>query len=218
MGDRITGDIVEVELSKEKADLLVSLRKLGNISEKRWDRVKEDVSFVDVLGLLYDGYVPRSGGSISCPFHGRDSTPSFNIYPHSNDGCCFGCVEGDKYWDSVKFVSRTLGISKPKALRWLEREFNLPDLPDDPIEEEEDEIITLEFDDVAPEFFKLCRNMIRTVDEVDRLDVARELTTAYFQAKITKDTLGLSRYLGIDVVRRLLSSKDTTRERTDRLG
>jgi hypothetical protein len=61
----------------------------GNINHVRWERVRQDIRFEDVVAET----VGLSGGnSISCPFHGRDSTPSFWLYKGTNDGWCFGCL------------------------------------------------------------------------------------------------------------------------------
>lgn len=63
-------------------------------------------------------YISLSPGQfkIVCPFTdhkgGRESTPSFNIYPETNTFWCFGCKAGRK---PVDFVSKIEGISKYQA-------------------------------------------------------------------------------------------------------
>ena len=95
----------------------------GNrISDARWERARSEVDARDVIFMLHD----RRGNPMSCPFHGRDSKPSFYYFPENNTCFCYGCPDGDGYWDNVKVVARTLEITRPQALRWLEREFHLP--------------------------------------------------------------------------------------------
>jgi hypothetical protein len=61
----------------------------------RWLRISEEVRFEDVVLLL----TGLTGLKISCPFHGRDSNPSFQIYRRGNDAFCFGCLdENELIW------------------------------------------------------------------------------------------------------------------------
>ncbi len=56
---------------------------------------------------------------ISCPFHGRDSTPSLKLYDadsYNGSAHCFGCK---KTWDAVSFCAEKEGVSNGEALSRL---------------------------------------------------------------------------------------------------
>ena len=82
----------ETEVNFEK-DTLYNLYQTGGsreINPERWDRVRKEIRFEDVVADL----TGHSGStSIRCPFHGSDSRPSFWLYKGTNDGWCFGCLE-----------------------------------------------------------------------------------------------------------------------------
>lgn len=190
--------------------------RVEGISEARWDRVKTQIDVRDVVYMLHN----RRGSPISCPFHGRDSKPSFYFYLENNDCHCFGCPDGDNYWDNVKIVARTLEISRSQALRYLEREFKLPKLEEDPAdiavdldeepEEDEDEQPTmlLTFEDIAPAFVTTARKLIKsTAGTTESVPTATTLLECYFTAEKHEDPLPLARVVGAETVRALIKKK-----------
>lgn len=190
--------------------------RVEGISEARWDRVKTQIDVRDVVYMLHN----RRGSPISCPFHGRDSKPSFYFYLENNDCHCFECPDGDNYWDNVKIVARTLEISRSQALRYLEREFKLPKLEEDPAdiavdldeepEEDEDEQPTmlLTFEDIAPAFVTTARKLIKsTAGTTESVPTATTLLECYFTAEKHEDPLPLARVVGAETVRALIKKK-----------
>lgn len=170
----------DIEFGREQASKISRAGPASNIGS-RWDRIHEEVRFDDVVAE-FEG---TSAEMISCPFHGRDSHPSFRIYWRSNSGYCFGCPEGEKYWDSVRFVARKLGYSNGQAIRWLEKKYKLPPLEDsqqgDSDEESEDDVktISLSFEDLSGAFKKkAAAHFLREQDPA----VAREYVRTYFDA------------------------------------
>lgn len=98
----------EIELTFEKSNLYKLYRSgwSQGINPERWDRVRRDIRFEDVVADL----TGHSGTtSIRCPFHGRDSRPSFWLYKRTNDGWCFGCLdESEPIW-TVESGLKTIG-------------------------------------------------------------------------------------------------------------
>ena len=117
-------DVMQLDWEKGSVEKLYSAGT-GGINPERWERARTDILFEDVVAELTGEYV---GQYISCPFHGPDRRPSFCIYRRTNDGWCFGCPDGQKYYDSITFASRYMNVSKPQALRWIERNWSLPSL------------------------------------------------------------------------------------------
>jgi hypothetical protein len=112
------------------------LNGLYKVNPERWERLRREVRFDDVVKELHG----TNAATISCPFHGRDSRPSFHIYLRTNDAYCFGCPEGEKYYDHISFTKKILDLeSNTQALEWLEKEFELPPIDDVLREQEEDE-------------------------------------------------------------------------------
>lgn len=106
------------------------------ISPGRWERAKTAIDVRDLIRDLYG----LSGNPISCPFHGRDSKPSFYIFPKPNDCWCWGCGQEDGYWNTIKIVARHFGYRRDDAqdkddlaaaVRWIERNYPMPALKDD---------------------------------------------------------------------------------------
>jgi hypothetical protein len=98
---------------------------------QRANRVREHVSILDVLSKY--GYNIRSDGGhreqqFSCDLHGsgHDQKPSARVYPHSQSWYCFGC---SKTRDVIETVRAKEGLDFWGALRKLERDYGLPDLP-----------------------------------------------------------------------------------------
>jgi hypothetical protein len=223
---------IDLTFAKESEDKLRrSIRSTG-INPMRWERIRTEVRFDDVVADL----LGESGGnSIRCPFHGRDSTPSFNLYRGTNDGWCFGCPPGEQYYDSVLLVSRFNDITRVAAMQWLEKKWNLPPIADIENEEEEREILVeIGFDDlVEPYVFKVARHLdssqdvelaedymriffeawnlnqsgIKKAKEPADSEEERETLIDEANALKTKATIGLARVLGKDVLDRVQLEK-----------
>lgn len=78
-------------------------------------RKANSVSIVDVI-KLYNIKIGSHNNKIVCPFKshrsGRESTPSFTYYDHTNSFWCFGCNTGTRTTD---FVSKMDECSKVEA-------------------------------------------------------------------------------------------------------
>lgn len=183
-----------------------------DISSERWDRVRWEIDFYDLaVALLEEGRILRNhhGGKISCPFHGTDSTPSFNFYKGSNSAFCFGCEPPatNQFYDNVRFVSALYGISRRDALKWLEKKYKLPVLaeaePDEPEDEDEEteEVVTLTFDDLKEPFLVYASVLNKDAEKT------QAMLEAYFKAQTDKDPLPLARFLGRDRIKRILRQK-----------
>lgn len=155
------------------------------VNPERWERAKQDIPFDDVVSDLYG----QSGSKISCPFHGRDSTPSFTFYRSPNDAFCFGCPSGEGYYDSVIFVSRYMGVNRLQALKWLEDKYELPPLADVEdaetyLEEEETEeeasFVTLTYEDLVEPYIIRATTDIQATKDVHR---ALDYLNLYFKAE-----------------------------------
>jgi hypothetical protein len=197
-------DIEDVEFSREEARLLLG-SSYKQISEKRWDRIRELIDFRD-LALEVTGKIPK-GDSISCPFHGRDSNPSFHLYQRSNDAYCYGCPPGDQYWDHTKLVSRLMGTTRVAALKWLEEKYNLPKMEDDLEDVEEENIILLEFTDVKDLYIRRVSELVAAETE-DKVGLVKELMRFYFLGEKSNDPLPCARVLGLSKVRSILRLKE----------
>jgi hypothetical protein len=194
--------IEDVEFSREEAKKLLG-STYNQISEQRWERIRELIDFRD-LCLETTGKIPK-GDSISCPFHGRDSNPSFHLYQRSNDAYCYGCPPGDQYWDHTKLISRLLGCSRVHALKWLEDKYNLPKLDEQEVEDEH--VICLEFQDVREAFIQKARELV-SIEKNDKVAMARELMRLFFISEGTKDPLLCAQVLGLTKVRAILKQKE----------
>lgn len=171
-----TPDVEELDFEKTTLHKLYQLGS-GGINPKRWDRVRTDIRFEDVVADL-SGL--SGSNAIRCPFHGRDSRASFWLYRGSNDGWCFGCPPKEQYYDQVRFVSRYLEISRTAALRWLEKKWDLPALADEPVDEEEEVYsINLRFEDLQEPFILKA---IKQVQEFKDVELAEDYLHYYFKA------------------------------------
>lgn len=193
--------------------------RVEGISAARWERVKTQIDVRDVVYMLHN----RRGNPISCPFHGRDSKPSFYFYLENNDCHCWGCAEGENYWDNVRIVAKSLEITRSQAVRWLEREFALPKLEEDPLdvvvdldeaedaeveEEESAEGTLLTFDDIAPAFVTTAQRLIGAAKgTTEAVPKATALLECFFTAEKHSDPLPLARVVGSETVRALLKRK-----------
>jgi DNA primase len=95
------------------------------------DRIHEEIPIVRLLADL--GYDVRPDGDyreqqFSCDLHGdgRDSKPSARAYPDSGSWYCFAC---DAARDAIDTIRAREDLSFPAAIRWLEKEYDLPPLP-----------------------------------------------------------------------------------------
>jgi hypothetical protein len=168
----------EIEVNFEK-DTLYKLYQTGGsreINPERWDRIRKEIRFEDVVADL----TGHSGStSIRCPFHGSDSRPSFWLYKGTNDGWCFGCPPKEQYYDHVRFVAKYMEISRPAALRWLEKKWDLPPILDTPEEEEEGLTIQLRFEDLQEPYMLRA---IKQVQEFKDVELAEDYLRYYFKA------------------------------------
>jgi DNA primase len=185
----------------------------------RWERIREVIPFDDLVTELHGTHATV----ISCPFHGRDSKPSFNIYRRTNDAYCFGCPDGHKYYDSVRFAAAKLEISRKEALEWLERKYNLPPMADLRVEQEEylpPPTVELTFNDLRTPYKLFVRSAVRQ-KLLDRVaDIRKTAQTAeaflyvYFsnspdRSSLDAPGLPLAQVLGSERTQSLLSAKAT---------
>ena len=188
------------------------------ISQARWDRARNDIDVRDVLDMLFG----LRGSPIRCPFHGSDTTPSFVIMMKNNDCHCYGCPEGDSTWNNVKLVARANDISKPQALRWLEREFHLPPMSDDEIQEgldmeegteeqeEEEPPLLLDIQDIRVPFIGVANRIIREETSIeDKFLTARDLLLTRFASEFYNDPKPLARIIGSAEINHLIQVKAT---------
>ena len=91
------------------------------IPQARWDRAR-DVDCRDLI-LELTGASNR-GNKISCPFHGRDRRPSFQLYPNTNSCWCFGCDPKESPTDPISFVAKFYEINKLEAMKWIENHYS----------------------------------------------------------------------------------------------
>jgi len=194
-----------VEFSAAEAAKLLR----DGINPARWERIRDQVEFLDVVDALVDRSDQRRRGNvISCPFHGTDSTPSFQIYPVNNNAYCWGCPHDDQYWDPIKFTARILGKTNRQALKWLEKEFNLPILPElhGDVDEEMDEgkTFTLEVEDLAPMYVRTVRTYARRHKDCEGVaEEVHEAVRKFFEAVKANDPLPLAKVLGAKVIKKL---------------
>jgi len=194
----------DIDFARETANKLYQLGDAKGINPLRWERVQDEILFSDVV----EEVLGKVGSPISCPFHGTDSTPSFYVYPpaRGNVGFCFGCPPptSNQIYDSVKLVSMVFDINRVKALTWLEKKWNLPPMEDVVIEKDEEEEISLEFDDLSePYILKAAKDIQATRD----LELANEYLRIYFLANRDQTALPLARVLGREVVQRVMRTK-----------
>lgn len=187
------------------------------ISQARWDRAQSDCDVRDIVDILHD----RRGNPCGCPFHGFDAKPSFYFYPQNNSCFCFGCPDGDGGWDPVKLVSRSLDISRTRALLWLEREFKLPPILNDtsdadivivsedpdPSDEPEEVPLQATVADLREPFLQHAEWVVSQQDPEDVLTVAKGLLEAYFTADKHEDPIPLARVLGAEEVLKAIHKK-----------
>lgn len=175
-------DVVDVDFHRAAADKLYRTGGIARgINPARIDRIHEEIRFDDLVADL----TGKMGDKISCPFHGTDRTPSFTFYRGGNDAFCFGCGIGG-YYEHIKFVQKELGISWVQALRWIEKHYELPALPDVVEEVEEDDEITTEvyLPDLQETYFVRA---LREYGETQDDGLFEEYALIYFSALELED-------------------------------
>ena len=191
------------------------------ISPERWERAHDNPPVKDLLADLFGLH----GSPLSCPFHGRDSKPSFYVYPRSNDCYCFGCGEGPLgYWDNLKLVAahfgwvRTFGSDevpdRVQALKWLEKNYDMPVLThesassrpdifilDDTLgdtEAEQDPLLAyrdVPFTLLREPYIRAAIVQVSTAAPEDRLELAKELIERRFRGEKEQDAVSLLRVI-----------------------
>jgi hypothetical protein len=230
--DELLPDTVDLNFAKESLEKIYRMTRLHGIHPERWDRVRRDIRFDDVVSELTGNH---NVSKIRCPFHGRDSTPSFTLYRRTNDGWCFGCPPGEQYYDAITLTSRLSDISRPAALEWLEKHWELPTF-EEPLEAEEvDVVIEVDYSDlVEPYILKATAALKESADTELALDYMHIFFDAWNLAasaeKLLKNpvdseeereesveeatklkvkaTTKLARVLGQTVIDRILREKD----------
>jgi hypothetical protein len=206
--------VTDVSFARAEADKLYRSGFM-RIHPHRWQRVLEEVRFEDVVEKL----IGSTEMTISCPFHGRDSKPSFHLYKRTNDAFCFGCPPGEQYYDAVKFASKRLGVSESTALRWVEDQFGLPPMKDIPfeetLEEEKPEFLEVTFRELLPSY---VQHAARDIQNSQDVELAEEYLEILFDAWPSReeekkdpvnsgDALSLARVVGQKVVDAILKKK-----------
>lgn len=195
-------DPEDFEFGKENLRKLYAAGEARTINPDRWVRVKEKVLFSDLVEEL----TGHRGSAISCPFHGSDSRPSFYLYPPSRGNCgyCFGCAPYGTY-DHFRFVSQIMGISRVRALIWIEKNWDLPPMEDVLVEDDSEEVtVSLEYKDLVPAYLSLAqRDCAANRDP----QLAEEYLRIYFEAEKSKSHLPLANVLGRERVRTILHRK-----------
>ncbi len=99
------------------------------------DRIRQAADIVAIVGQSVT--LKQTGNHFSglCPFH-REKTPSFKVFPDSQNFHCFGCGEGGSVFD---FVMKTDGLSFPEAVRQLGAEVGV-EVPDRDVHDEADDV------------------------------------------------------------------------------
>jgi hypothetical protein len=169
------------------------------INPARWDRVRDDIDFRDLVTEL----TGESGPMICCPFH-PDRTPSFRFYPHNNDGWCFGCPPREQYFDNVRFVAKHLSISRTQALIWLEKTNNLTQMPDVEGEEQDWEEVSITFADLSEVYIIQAKTDIQATKD---LELAEQYIQRYCEGHQADDPLPLARVLDPETLERVKRRK-----------
>ena len=191
-------------LELDFGDQIPQARGLQEIPDERWERVRENVDIIDLVSDLTGNQV--RGKAISCPFHGRDSRPSFYIYPDTNSCYCFGCPPGDNYFDPIKFVAKSMELSPVQALLWLERNYDLPELEIQDIEPEEDEEDTwlIEVPDLKDSYFKRVRGNLTAQPNVKS---AKTYLGIYWESVKSGDPTHMAQVVGWERVEQLINRR-----------
>lgn len=208
-------EIVADELTFDRAHAH-TLYKSGfmEVHPHRWMRISEEIRMEDVVQML----TGQTSMKISCPFHGRDSNPSFQIYRRGNDAWCFGCPPGEQFYDAIIFTAKKLGVSKIGALQWLEKQFHLPPIADidrEDLEEEQDTgLVEIKFRDLLPPYVEHARKDIQTAKDVDLAHEYLEILFDCWPSRTEEnadpdagDPMPLARVVGPTVINYILDRK-----------
>jgi hypothetical protein len=199
MDDMLYPDPEDIEFSRSAYAKLYYSGEAAGVNPIRWERVRNDIRIEDVVFEL----TKKNTQAISCPFHGRDSRPSFYVYRRTNDCWCFGCPPRQQYYDAVRFTSKLFNFSRVKALIWLEHKFELPPI-EDVLSEKEDDTVSLSFEDLREPFLqKATQDIITTKDP----ELAMEYLRLYFESEHDKAAIPLASVLGKEVVSKLAIRK-----------
>jgi hypothetical protein len=144
----------------------------------RWDRIKTEVKFEDVVEQVLGFTDPV----IRCPFHGGKS---FTLYRRTNDAYCYGCPPGSGYYDSVRLIAGLHGYTRAQAITWLEKQYDLPPL--EGIDEDEDEddddddtgVATLTYADLIEPYITLASSQFLQNPEPE---LARKYIEIFFDS------------------------------------
>jgi hypothetical protein len=173
-------DEENIDFTREAAEELYRFSSSLRVNPERWERVREQ----DFLSLAEEitGQRCLNHTKVRCPFHGTDSTPSFQLY--EDNAYCFGC---ELPYDHISLVQKYLDCNKVKALSWCEEFFDLPRLPDveqEENEEEEEEPHPLTFQEVRKAFVNYA---VGDIQKVGKALYAEDYLRYYFQGKGTKE-------------------------------
>jgi DNA primase len=90
----------------------------GKVSRQDLISKANTVSLIRIF-KYYNLRINEFQKSVTCPFKshqgGRERTPSFSYYPHTNSFHCYGCKIGHEYAHGCEFVAAMDGISREKA-------------------------------------------------------------------------------------------------------
>jgi len=168
-----------VDFTREAAEELYRFSSSRRVNPERWERVRQQ----DFLSLAEEvtGQRCLSHTKVRCPFHGTDSTPSFQLY--DDDAYCFGC---ELPYDHISLIQKYLDCNKLKALTWCEEFFDLPRLPDVEPEDDEDEeeAHPLTFQEVRKTFVNYA---VGDIQKVGTPRYAEDYLRQYFEGKGTKE-------------------------------
>ena len=95
-------------------------------SSEEWKAVRHRIDLVRVARELLGEPEEKSGDTFywSCPFHGEEAKPSFQITPGKSRWKCSGC---DRWGDAVDLVRNVNQVSFSNALEFLSRPEFYPD-------------------------------------------------------------------------------------------
>lgn len=101
---------------------------------QRAERIRKEVRVQDILAQ--EGFDVRSDAQdtqFRCHLHGtgHDMKPSAHLYGDTNSWYCWGC---QKARDPVSTLRDARGVTFREAVRYIERTYNLPALPEQTLE------------------------------------------------------------------------------------
>jgi DNA primase len=188
-----------MDMEMEFGELPQSRHFADEISEERWTRAREDV---DIVALVLDLTGSKiKGKAISCPFHGRDSRPSFYLYKNTNSSYCFGCPPGANFFDTIGFVSKFRECSPAQAVMWLEKNYELPDLAPTAKEAPFVPKWLLSVEELKEAYFKQVRHSLK---REPNLANAKLYIDIYWEALDTEDPTEMAQVVGRDKIEQIM--------------